>query len=246
MIENQVDCLVFGSHPDDIELCCGGTVAKLVKEGHKVVLVDMSRGETGTRGDAVTRRHESDCACAKLGAIKRENLELPDGSIELTPDSELKMIWLIRKYRPKMIIMPPPYERHPDHENSAKIIRVANFKAGLGKIRTEEKGFPQEKYRCYKLFCYMQAYDFPQNPHFYVDITDVHELKIESIKCHRTQVFVPGESKEEGPKTLLFTPDFLEKIIARDRYFGGLIQTKYAEAFWSLESVGVSSISAFL
>lgn len=242
----QIDVLAFGAHPDDIELSCGGTIAKLTKEGKRVIATDMTGGELGTRGTLETRIAESKEAAKILNLSDRINLGLPDGNIEVTIENELNVIYLIRKYRPKAVIMHPGFEHHPDHEATHKLVRKAMFKSGLRKIQTYDNGEMQEPWRIRKLYCYLQSYQFPGKADFYINITDTFETKIKSIEAYKSQVFIPGKSDLSGPPTRLWRPEFLNEIEARAIYFGTLIGCRYAEAFQSIEPLGLKSISDLL
>ncbi|MBX3043279.1 MAG: bacillithiol biosynthesis deacetylase BshB1 [Candidatus Kapabacteria bacterium] len=243
--EGNYDCMVIGAHPDDAELCCGGTIAKLTKEGKKVVLVDLTRGEMGTRGNPELREEEAQAAAKILGVSDRINLEMRDGFIRNDEESIYKIVSVVRKYRPRMILMHPWFERHPDHENTHYLVRDALFKCGLRKFETKDNGILQETYRTRRIFSYMQAYQFPKPPDFFVDISDVHHIKIQAIEAFSSQVFVPGKYENE-PRTRLASPEFMEELVARARYLGGLNGVKYAEAYLSVEPVILDSLSKLL
>lgn len=246
MMENSIDLLVTGAHPDDIELAAGGTVAKFSREGYKIIAVDFTRGEMGSRGTPEIRQKESQKAADILGLTERLNLGFSDTNLSLNEDPVKKVIGIIRRYKPKIIVTSPEFEFHPDHAAMHKIVREAAFKSGLHKIETEWDGTPQLPYRPRKIFCYMQSYQFRENPVFYVDISDTFQIKIESAIAYSSQVHVPGISPTNEPETRLSTPEFLEKLEARARYFGGLIGVKYAEAFYSVEPIGLKSLSILL
>ncbi|MBI5323697.1 MAG: bacillithiol biosynthesis deacetylase BshB1 [Ignavibacteriae bacterium] len=242
----NIDVLFAGAHPDDIELSAGGTVANLTLEGKKVVIVDFTRGELGTRGSGATRIKESQEAANILGVHERINLRLPDGYIKADDESILKAIRFIRKYRPKIVVMNPEYERHPDHEAVHKIIRSAMFKSGLIRIITKDNGKKQEPFRTRTMLSYQQAYSFHKNPDLIVDISDTFEIKMNAIKAYSSQVYVAGKSDPNGPVTRLSRPEFLEELKSRAIYFGTLIGCRYAEPFLSIELVGLKSLSAML
>lgn len=246
MMDFEVDLLAFGSHPDDVEIACGGTIIKFALEGYRVAIIDMSLGELGTRGTVEDRQREAEEAKKVLGAHFRENLHLPDGFTSPTKEAIMKTIKVIRKYRPKMVLMSASFERHPDHEALHQIVRRAMFLSGLHKIETEDNGIIQKPWRIRKMYCYMQSYPFPEKPSFYVDITDVYELKLQAIKCYISQVYVEGKSNPNEPTTRLSRPEFLDELEARARYFGTLVGFKYAEAFLSVEPLGLSSLSKLL
>lgn len=240
----DIDVLAFGAHPDDVELGCGGTVAKLTAEGKRVVIVDLTAGELGSRGNAEIRLKEAEKAGKKLNLVERLNLGLPDGNIEQSRENIIKVIKIIRKYRPKAILVTPHFERHPDHESANRLVRTALFKSGLHKIETELDGKKQEPYRTRRLFAYMMSYQFSRRPDFYVDISDYFEKKMEAIYCYASQVHIEGQKNENEPETRLSRPEFLLELEARARYFGTLIGVKYAEAFQSTEPVLVRDMSA--
>lgn len=239
----QVDVLAIGAHPDDVELACGGTVAKFIEEGFSVAIVDCTNGELGSRGKAEIRASESKKGAEILGVKFRENLGLPDGNLAVNDESVYKMIVMIRKYRPKIVLVNPPFERHPDHEASHFILRKAMFKSGLIKVETQHEEINQEPLRIRKMFCYMQSYEFPRKPDFYVDITSTFEKKMDAIKAYTSQVWVPGISDPNGPVTRLSRPEFLEELEARAVYFGTQIGVRYAEAFYSIEPLGFKNLS---
>lgn len=243
MNEFQVDVLAIAAHPDDVELACGGTIAKFTEEGFSVAIVDCTNGELGSRGTPEIRAIESKKGAEILGVKFRENLGLPDGKLTVDDESIEKMIVIIRKYRPKIVFVNPPYERHPDHEASHFILRKAMFKSGLIKVETMYEGKVQPPLRIRKMFCYMQSYEFPRKPDFYVDITSTFEKKMNAIKAYSSQVWVPGLSDPNGPVTRLSRPEFLEELEARAIYFGTQIGVRFAEAFYSIEPLGFKNVS---
>ncbi len=242
----EVELLALGSHPDDVEIACGGTVIKFAKEGFKVGVVDFTRGEMGTRGNFEVRLQEAELAKNILGATFRENLGLEDGNLEPNRESIRKTVETIRKYRPKMVLMSPSFEQHPDHEGLHRIVRKAMFLSGLKRYETEFDGIHQEPWRIRKMYCYMQSYPFRRNPHIFVDISDVWDTKIEAIKCYSSQVYVEGKSSPNEPQTRLSRPEFLVELESRTRYFGSLVGFRYAEAFVSVEPIGITSLSKLL
>jgi len=241
----QYDCMVIGAHPDDAELCCGGTIAKLTKDDKKVVLVDCTEGEMGTRGTNEIRLEEAIIAAKILGVDDRINLGMKDGFIRTTEENLYKIVQVIRRFRPKIILMHPWYERHPDHENVNSLVRDALFKCGLRKYITEFDGREQDIFRTRKVFMYQQAYQFPKNPDFFVDISDVHNIKFDAIRAFSSQVFVPGQYENE-PKTRLSSPEFMVELESRARYYGGLCGVKYAEAFLTVEPIILSNLSKLI
>ena len=239
---SDYDCMVIGAHPDDAELCCGGTIAKLTKDNKKVVLVDCTEGEMGTRGTNQIRLKEARIAAKILGVEDRINLGMRDGFIRTSEENLYKMVQVIRRFRPKIILMHPWFERHPDHENVHNLVRDSLFKCGLKKYVTEYDNKEQSIFRTRKVFCYQQAYQLPKLPDFFVDISDVHDIKLDAIRAFSSQVFVPGQYENE-PKTRLASPEFMEELESRARYYGGLCGVKYAEAFVTVEPIILSNLS---
>jgi bacillithiol biosynthesis deacetylase BshB1 len=237
----NVDVLVIGAHPDDIELACGGTVAKLVRQQRKVALCDLTQGELGTRGTREIRTREANRAAEILGVETRRNLQIPDGGIEMSRKNLLKIITLIREIRPSLLIIPYGTERHPDHVHTSELCREAWYYSGLQKIKTRIKGKLQERHRPHHYFEFMQWMEF--EPAFIVDITDSFDLKMKSVRAHASQFYNP-DSKE--PETKLSRPDFLEVIETRCRYFGSKIGVKYGEPFMSKWSLGIVSPLNFI
>ncbi|TAL67130.1 MAG: bacillithiol biosynthesis deacetylase BshB1 [Bacteroidetes bacterium] len=244
--DTEIDALFVGAHPDDVELGAGGTISKLTKEKKNVVIVDFTSGELGTRGSGETRLKESQKAAHILGVRERINLGLPDGFLKADDDSVNKAIFIIRKYRPKIVVMNPEYERHPDHEAVHRIMRSAMFKSGLLRIETKDNGKNQEPFRTRKLLSYQQAYAFHRKPDLIIDISDTFKTKMKAIQAYTSQVYVPGISNPDGPVTRLSRPEFLEELEARAIYFGTLVGCRYAEPFLSIEPVGLNSLSGLL
>lgn len=235
--------LVVAAHPDDAELGCGGAIRKLVNEGYFVALVDLTRGEMGSRGSSEIRDAEAAEASSILGVTRRVNLDIPDGDVNSSSENVVRLIQQIRSLKPDMMITPAPYERHPDHEASHSLCRRACFMAGLYKVvTTSTDGTEQLPHRPRRMISYQQHFDFPGLPHFYVDITDTFSDKMAAIRAFRSQVFA-SEAPTGGPDTFISRPGFIEEIEARARYYGGRIGTTYAEAFYAVEPVSVSSIS---
>ena len=232
----KLDILVFGAHPDDVELSCSGTILAEIAKGEKVGIVDLTQGELGTRGTSETRKKEALDAASIMKIEVRENLEMADGFFKNDEEHQKKIITSIRKYQPEIVLCNAPADRHPDHGRAADLIYTAAFLSGLMKIETAENSSLQKAWRPKYVFNYIQDKYF--RPDFVVDITDVFEKKIEAIKAYKTQFFNP-ESKE--PETYISTPDFLESIIYRAKMFGKLIGVKYAEGFISKKMIGIKS-----
>ena len=237
----KLDLLVFGAHPDDVELSCSGTLLVEKMKGKKVGIVDLTRGELGTRGTAETRKQEAIDAAAIMQIDIRENLEMADGFFKNDEEHQRKIITSIRKYQPEIVLCNAPADRHPDHGRGAKLVYTAAFLSGLTKIETKENSSLQKAWRPKYVFNYIQDRYF--NPDFVVDITNVFDKKIEAIKAYKTQFYNP-ESQE--PDTYISSPEFLDSIIYRSKMFGKLIGVKYAEGFLSKKMIGIQSFDALI
>ena len=236
-----VDVLAIGPHPDDIELACGGTVASLVKQGYRVALADLTRGEMGTRGTKEIRVKEAARAAKILGVNTRYNLEIPDGGIELNQSNLRKVISLIRELQPKILFIPHSVERHPDHVHGHQLCKEAWFYSGLAKLETKKNGKTQAPHRPDNYFEYMQWHHFV--PTFIVDISDTFKLKMDSIRAHESQFHNP---KSKEPETRLSKPDFLDRVETDDKFYGQRIGVKYGEPFYSIAPIGVRNPFEFL
>lgn len=228
----NLDVLIFAAHPDDAELAMGGTIAKLAKHNLKVGIIDMTRGELGTRGTAEIRQREAFNAAITLKVAVRENLEFADGDIRSTKENLMKVIIEIRKYRPKIVFAPYFNDRHPDHIDASGLVKRAMFSTGLAKIKTFDKEVPQNHYRPSKLFYYMQTYTF--DPTFIVDITDTFELKMKSVECFSSQFHNP---KSKEPETFISRPEFFNYIKSRAEFYGFAIGKAYGEPFFCEEKL---------
>lgn len=239
----QSDILVFSAHPDDAELGCGGTIKDLTLKGHTVTLIDATKGEMGSRGDIEQRAREAAQSDSILENQQRINLGFEDGNLLLSREYCDIVATYIRLIKPKMIILPPKFERHPDHEGMHAIVRNAYFIAGLHKKSLPYLGSVTDPWRPTSMFCYIQAYH--QEPDFIIDISHTFASKIRSVECYESQVYVPGKNVE-GPNTYISGPNFMDAVHARARYFGSMIQCDYGEGFLAIEPIGLPSISAFL
>ncbi len=232
----KLDLLAIAAHPDDIELTCGGTLIKLVKQGRKVGVLDLTRGELGTRGNEQIREAEAAEATRILGIHVRENLALRDGNIEVNQATRLQVIQIIRKYKPELLLIPHWLERHPDHEHAHTLSREAWFYSGLQKIKTVFEGVQQEPFRPRSYYHFMQTYEFV--PSFVVDITDEYEQRMEALRAYRSQFYDPQSEERE---TFLSTPEFMEMLRTRFEYFGDRVGRKYGEPFYSINMIGIDS-----
>ncbi len=237
----HLDVLVFSAHPDDAELAMGGTIALLSKNNFKVGLIDLTKGELGTRGTAESRQREAFNAAIILKVSLRENLEIPDGNIQLNKENLLKVIMTIRKYRPTIVFAPYFNDRHPDHIDASHLVKRAVFYSGLSKIKTFDKEVPQQHFRPEKLFYFMQTYTF--EPSFIVDISETFDQKMKSISCYETQFHNP---KSIEPETFISKPEFINYIRARAEFYGFQIQKKYGEPFYCEEKLELNLLHFFV
>jgi N-acetylglucosamine malate deacetylase 1 len=237
----KVDILAFGVHPDDVELGCSGTLIAAVNEGKTVAVVDLTRGELGTRGTAETRKTEAAKAAEVMGVGARENLGMADGFFEHNEANIRKIIAVIRKYQPEIVLCNAPDDRHPDHGRSSKLVSDASFLAGLRKIETELDGANQEAWRPKFVFHYIQ--DRYLKPDFVYDISGCMDKKMEAILSYTTQ-FNTTDSSE--PATYISNPDFVDVIKSRALMFGKRIGVRYAEGYITTKMIGVTSFDAFI
>ena len=229
MVE-PVDLLAFGPHPDDVELWAGGLLIKLVSLDYRVAIVDLTRGEIGTRGTPDARLAEAEAARGLLGASYRENLGLPDGGIESNNEAKRAVIESIRRFRPKVLLAPHVSDVHPDHANAGRLIKEAMFLSGLEKMDAD--GAPHRARQTWFYMCHE-----PFLPSFIVDITNEFPRKLAAIRCFSSQLHQKGSAEGE---TDIASPDYLERLEARLRYFGSLIQARYGEPYLTSSPVRVS------
>jgi bacillithiol biosynthesis deacetylase BshB1 len=233
----KLDVLAIAAHPDDIELFCAATVAKLVRGGKKVGILDLTDGELGTRGSRLIRLKEASAASKILGITERVRLGLPDGNIEVSQTNIKKVIQIIRLFQPTILLFPHWLERHPDHEHAHRLCREAWFYSGLEKIQTKYKGKNQEPFRPKKYFHFMQKYEF--QPSFIIDVSDCYDFKKQSLLAFHSQFYDPKNKERE---TILSSKIFLESIYARDKHYGSMINVEYGEPFYSIEPLGFDSL----
>lgn len=235
----KLDILVLDVHPDDAELGCGGTIAKQLALGYKVGIADLTRGELGTRGSAEIRAAEAAEAARILGLSVRENLGLPDGFFQNTPEYQLKVIAAIRKYQPEIVITNAYHDRHPDHGRASQLVQDASFLAGLRKIETfDNEGNSQQAWRPKQVLHMVQ--DSYIQPDIIVDVTDYWDIKVAGIFAYGSQFHNP--EWEGDPQTYISSPDFTPIIEGRAREFGKSINVKFAEGFTSRKLLGVDNL----
>ncbi len=222
----KVDILAIGAHPDDVELGCGGTIAKMIASGKTVAIVDLTQGELGTRGTNITRAEEAADASRILSVAARENLKMKDGFLQNSEEYQLQIVEMIRKYQPEIVFSNAIEDRHPDHAKAHKLVSDACFLAGLTKIETVSEGEKQKAWRPKQIFSYIQWKNI--KPDFVVDISGFMDKKIEACLAYKTQFYNP-DSKE--PMTPIATKDFLESLTYRAQDLGRLSGVDFAEGF---------------
>jgi bacillithiol biosynthesis deacetylase BshB1 len=237
----KVDILAFGVHPDDVELGCSGTIIASVAQGKTVAVVDLTRGELGTRGSAETRTIEAAAAAVVMGLQARENLDMADGFFQNDEVNLRKVIAVIRKYRPEIVLCNAPEDRHPDHGRSSKLVQDAAFLSGLRKIETTLDGEAQAEWRPKYVFHYIQ--DRYLKPDFVFDISASFQQKMKSVLCYTTQFNTTDTSE---PETYISRPDFLDVIRSRALMFGKRIGVEYAEGYITTKMVGITDFDAFI
>lgn len=237
----KLDILAIGVHPDDVELGCAGTLLKQMAKGNSVGILDLTRGELGTRGNAETRLKEASAAAKILGIDVRENLGFEDGFFKNDKEHQIALIRILRKYQPQVVISNAKYDRHPDHGRSAKLTYDACFLSGLPKIETELNGESQPAFRPRVLYHYIQA--IHAEPDFSVDITEYMERKLQSVYAYKSQFYNPDSTEQE---TFISSPEFMEFVKARAAHFGVPIGAKYAEAFTVNRIPGVEDIMSLV
>lgn len=234
----KLDILAFGAHPDDVELGCSGTIAKEISLGKKVGIIDLTRGELGTRGSVEIRNSEASKASEILGISVRENLDMRDGFFVNDEAHQMKIIQMIRKYQPEIVLCNAIRDRHIDHSKGSKLVSDACFLSGLRKIETHFEDKNQEVWRPKVVYHYLQWENI--EPDFVVDITGFIELKTASIMAYGSQFY--SENSNE-PITPIATKNFLESIHYRSQDFGRLVGVEYAEGFTVERYLAVNSLS---
>lgn len=238
----KLDILVLAAHPDDAELGAGGTIASHVAKGRKVGVVDFTRGELGTRGTPETRASEAAEGAKILGLAIRENLGLADGFFRNDEEHQRKVIQVIRKYQPEIVLANAIHDRHSDHGKGAELAYDACFLSGLAKIETkDEQGSAQKAWRPKAVYHYIQSQFI--EPDFVVDVSPFWDTKVNAIRAFKTQFFNP-DSKE--PTTYISTPEFLNMVEARAIELGHAIGVKYGEGFTVRRYPGVDDLFSLI
>jgi len=234
----KLDVLVFGAHPDDVELGCGGTIAKEIFFGKKVGIIDLTQGELGTRGSVEKRYQEATKAAEILGVSIRENLKFRDGFFVNDQKHQIEVIKRIRKYKPEIVICTAIDDRHIDHAKGSKLVSDACFLSGLRMIKTEINGENQQAHRPKAVYHYIQWKNI--EPDFVVDISDFMDKKLQAVFAYDSQFFKPNSDE---PITPIATKNFQESIEYRAKDLGRLIDVNYAEGFTAERLVAVKKIS---
>ena len=231
----SVDVLAFAPHPDDAELLCGGTLAKLAREGRRTAIIDLTHGEMGTRGSVEIRAAEAERAAQILGVAVRENLGLPDSRLENTTATRLQLVSVIRRLRPLVVIAPAPPGRHPDHRVAAQLVRDACFLSGIRKVDLKS-----EPHRPRKLLHAIAYREDHVKPTFVVDISNDFETKLAAVACYASQfegVIQAGEVYPTGAP-------LADVIRHQSAHYGSLIRCLYGEPFWTHETMRVDDVLA--
>lgn len=232
-----LDVLAFAPHPDDLELCCGGTLIRLTDAGCRVGLVDLTRGEKGSRGTPEIRAREADAAREILGARARLNLGLPDLGVDARDPSQIRrVVEVIRRHRPRLVLTCSEHDHHPDHVEAAHLVERAVYTAGLWSYDA-----PGEPHRPGRVLFYMGRIVF--EPRLIIDITPVHDQKMRAAACFESQ-FV--RDPDDPIRTPISDPGFMERITARARHYGSRIGVSFGEPFDLREPFGLSTVDALL
>jgi len=234
----KLDILAFGAHPDDVELGCGGTILKEISNGKKVGIIDLTRGELGTRGNIEIRNSESETAAKILGVTLRDNLNFKDGFFLNDQEHQLKVIECIRKYKPETVLCNAQDDRHIDHPKGASLVSDSCFLSGLVKVRTKFDDLDQSSWRPKSVFHYIQWKN--SSPDFLVDISGFVNMKLEAIKAYKSQFFDPNNNE---PETLISKKNFLNDVINRSADLGRLIGVDNAEGFTSKRVIGINNLN---
>lgn len=245
----SIDFLAIGAHPDDIELCCAGTLIKLAKRGYRTAAVTLTRGEAGTRGTPAIREKEFAAAAEIMQVAVHRQLDVMDGAIEETYENKLKIVRLIRELRPRVVATVHWEARHPDHIHTSHLVRDAAMISGLKNlgITTDDKREwvnSTEPWRPFRVLYYPERFELPLS--FIVDISDTYEQKMRAVRAHESQFHGPNFEKYGAEKTSIARPEFLGFIETKNRRWGEMIGAKYGEAFVVRELVRIDDpVAAF-
>ena len=237
----KLDILAIGAHPDYVEISAAGTIISQVKQGLKVGILELTRGELGTRVTPEIRDKECINAANIMGVCTRGNARFRDGFILNNEEHQIELIKHIRAHQPNIILCNAECDSHPDHTNTGQLVKDASFLSGLRKIKTQLNGSSQEPWRPKSIYFYIQYVYI--KPDIVIDISPFQQEKMAAIKAHKSQFFDP---KSNEPETLISQRSFLDKIVARDQEFGRCINTDFAEGFTTARTIGTSSLTQLL
>jgi N-acetylglucosamine malate deacetylase 1 len=233
----KLDILAFAAHPDDVEISCGGTILKHIAEGRKIGIIDLTHGELGTRGSGELRLQEAEASKNILGVQVRENLGMADGFFAIDKEHKLRIVEMVRKYRPQIVLANSIEDRHPDHGRASQLVSEACFLSGLSKVKTTLDGKDQEAWRPDVVYHYIQ--DRYIRPDLVIDVSPYLELKLEAIRAYSSQFYDPNS---DAPETPISRSDFFAFLRSRAKEFGRPIGVEYAEGFTSERHLGVRSL----
>ena len=228
-----VDLLAIAAHRDDVELTCAGTLLRAVDRGQKTGILDLTQGETGTRGSAELRAQEAQQAAAILGVAERRNAGLPDAHLQNTDEMRRVVVEQIRHFKPRVVILPYPVGRHPDHRIASELARDACFLAGLAKY--DAPGVPHRPHKILYALAYRED---PVKPTFVVDISAQMERKMAAIRCYASQF----EGAKNAGEIFPTGQDLYSLVEVQNAHYGSLIRTRFGEPFWTPETMRVDDV----
>ena len=230
-----VDILAIAAHRDDVELTCAGTLLKAVDAGYRAGILDLTAGETGSRGSADLRGEEAGRAAAVLGVVERRNAGLPDAHLQNSEDARRTVVAEIRHFKPRVVILPFPVGRHPDHRVASELGRDACYLAGLARYEA-----PGEPHRPHKILYALSYREDPLKPTFVVDISAQFDRKMASIRCYGSQFDGAKAAGEIFPTG----QDLYSLVETQNAHYGSLIRSRYGEPFYTHETLAVDDVVA--
>jgi len=233
----KLDLLAIAAHPDDAELGCSGAIIAALAQGKKAGIIDLTRGEMGTRGSVTTRDQEAAAAAKIMGLSIRENLNFKDIYFSNDPEHQVEVVKMLRKYQPNVVITGAIRDRHPDHAKGSALVKQACFMSGLSKLVTDLDGHRQEPWRPSVVYHFIQSYYIV--PDLVVDISEFWERKMQTIKAFKSQFFDPGNTE---PETYISSPDFMKMVESRAKEMGHSIGAAYGEGFTVERNIGVKNL----
>ena len=237
-MSQQIKLLAFAAHPDDVEISVSGIMIKHKQAGLTTGVIDLTRGELGTRGNAELRAQESARASEILGLDVRENLGLRDGFFVQDEESLMAVVKVIRKYRPQIILMNAESDRHPDHGNGHSLVKRACFLSGLVKIKCHDNGRELEPWRPVNMYSYIQ--DYYLEPDMIIDVSGVWKQRMDSLMSYSSQFYNPSSDE---PVTPISTEEFLKNIEGRAIQLGRYISCRYGEGLRKVRPIGVNLLT---